>query len=187
MTTLQEDLAHAYEVPADPAELERFRLTSDDQAAWALRKMRQAIDAQERVEEQAHVERDRIEAWVARESAEPRRVADYFHFLLAEYAEEQRAAGRKSIRLTTGTVGTRAGQLAYGVDRERFLEWARSHRPDLINVTEAPALAAIKAAFSPAEEPAGETPVEAVDPKTGEAIPGLAITRKPSTVTVAPA
>lgn len=189
MTSLADELAHAYAPGDTEEERARFRLTSDDQAQWALRKYAQASEAIAAIRQQADTERERIDAWESREQMPLDRERDYFHFLLVEYAEACRADGRKSVSLSTGKIGTRDGSLSWRVeDPDAFLAWAREHHPDLIQVTEKPAAVAdLKAALKSTEDLEPGQVAEAVDPNTGAIVPGVAVKRGPVTVTVSPA
>ena len=137
-----------YEVPADDAGRESFRVRNDAMAAWALRKYgeaeakRAAIRAAASSELQALYARvAAVEEWAAAEDARLVPDADYFRFLLEDYVLTCRinaADGRKSIRLPGGVVKSHTGRDSWQItDQDAAVEWAKATgHGDIVNVTE---------------------------------------------------
>lgn len=145
---------------------ERFRVTNDEQATWAMRKATAARTRLDEITRIAEGEIERIKEWAEHESREPMRDLDYFEHLLTQYGAEQREQGRKTISTPYGSVKSRIGQSRYVFsDKQQFIEWARQHRPDWIAVKEEPSLSALHDA----------NVLASADPDTGEVIPGLEV------------
>ena len=146
---------------------ERFKIEDDSQATWAMRKAAAARTRLDEIKAIADAEIERIQAWAEHESREPMRDIDYFEGILTEYAMAQRAEGRKTISTPYGSVKSRMGSTKYIVDDpDAFFEWARQNRPDFIRVKEEADLPTMKQ-FLPSDA--------AVDPDSGEVIPGLLV------------
>jgi phage host-nuclease inhibitor protein Gam len=158
---------------------ERFRIDTDEQATWAIRKLRSLRSRKAEIDKIAADEEQRIRDW--RDDALSSLTGDdaYFAGILIDYARRQRdAEGRKSISLPYGTIKSRAAQPRVQVtDPAGFMAWARASHPDMIRIKEEPDLTAIKAA-------ADISGSQAVDPSTGEIIPGVAVEQRDATYTV---
>lgn len=151
----------------EPVDRERFKIEDDSQATWAMRKISAAKGRMSEIQAIADAEIARIQEWAEREAREPLRDIDYFEFILTEYATKQRAEGRKTVSTPYGSVKSRMGQAKYVVDdTEAFLQWAKANRPEFIRVKEEPDVSAMRERV-PADS--------AVDPETGEVIPGLRV------------
>lgn len=162
-----------------PEDRERFKITDDSQATWAMRKAAAAKARLAEIQAIADAEIERIQAWAEQQSREPIRDVDYFEAILIEYAIGQRAEGRKTISTPYGVVKSRAGQPKWKVDdAEAFLSWARrNNRPDLIRVKEEADMARLKTEF----ENTGDA---AVDPESGEVVPGVSVSDAHTSFTV---
>lgn len=158
---------------------ERFRIENDEQAVWAMRKLAAARRRMDEITAISEAEIDRIKDWAEHEARTPMRDMDYFEAILREYAIGQRAEGRKTISTPYGSVKSRAGQPKWSVeDAEAFLSWARrNNRSDLIRVREDADLAKMKATLE-------NTGPSAVDPETGEVVPGVVVSDAETSFTV---
>lgn len=144
---------------------ERFRIESDSQAVWAMRKLAAAKARLHDIALIAESEIARIQHWAEQQSREPMRDTAYFEGILVEYGMAQRVEGRKTVSTPYGAIKSRTGQPKYTfTDKDEFLAWARVHRPGWVAVKEEPALSVIR---SETEGP--------VDAETGEIIPGLSV------------
>lgn len=116
--------------PADDAPtLQRWRIESLGAADWALAKLAEIEAAGIRYD-------DEIERWVAAR-ARVMKAAVWFRERLEEWAIRERTPSRKSFQLPHGTVSTRQNPRRVAVDNDAaVLEWARTHRPDVIETTE---------------------------------------------------
>lgn len=154
----------------DSVDRERFKIADDSQATWAMRKMTAARSRLDEIQKIADAEIARIQEWAEQQSREPMRDIDYFEFILTEYAIAQRAEGRKTVSTPYGSVKSRMGQDKWRVDdAEEFLSWARrNNRADLIRVKEEPDMARVKDTLVSGSG-------AAVDPESGEVIPGLTV------------
>lgn len=180
MTTYPETL-HPLDDLRDEAR-ERFTITDDGAAAWAMRKLRAIRSKQADNAKIAQDERDRIDLWLAEVNAPLDRDAMYFEQILTDYAlrvRENPDDGRKSLNLPAGKVATRTSQAKWQVDAEQFLGWARTSHPDLIRVKEEADLTKIKETL--AVTPDGV----AVSPE-GEPVPGITVLPGGITASVTP-
>jgi phage host-nuclease inhibitor protein Gam len=152
-----------------PVQRETFTVDNDAKADWALRKLG-AIRA--KIEENkaiAQAEAERIAAWLEHVNAAFADDIGYFEGQLRQYAETQRAEGRKSVELPHGKIKSRAVNPKFAVeDKEAFLAWARANNPALIRITEAPAITEMNTALSKSDVGV------AVD-ANGEVVPGVSV------------
>lgn len=144
-----------------------LHITTAEDAAWAMRKYRVLAQRKAQYAALAEAEHRRINDWLERVTMPIEGDMEFYEGHLRQWAMSQRAQGRKSIELPDGRITTRQVPASIDVDKSRFLEWAESAgRDDLVRITRAPNMAAIKSA----------TVCEAsdvLDPATGEVIPGL--------------
>jgi len=159
---------------------EEFRVDTVEKAASTMRKYRalaQQFAANERL---AEAEQERISAWLERANAPLASRMEFYEQHLRSYALMLRAEGKKSVSLPDGDIKTRASTPTFEVDKAAFLEWAQEQkREDVIRVSVAPDMSAIKAAFIADAD-------NAVDPASGEIVPGLTPVPERVTVTLAP-
>lgn len=164
---------------ADPqAERERFMITDDAAASWALRKLAALRKRQAELDAVAASELRRVEEWHLSESGKLTVDATYFTAILTEYARAQRETGRKSITLPTGVIKSRTSSARVDVqDVDQFLAWATPNAPSLIRVRREPDKAAMKAALT---VDGGKV----IDPTTGEIVPGVTAVQPETTYTI---
>lgn len=87
---------------------ERFAITDDNGAEWAMRKLARATHEVHGATLQAQEWKRRVDDWLHQVTAGPNRDAAFFTALLEDYALRQRAEGeRKSIPLPSGRITTR--------------------------------------------------------------------------------
>lgn len=162
-----------------------FRCDTDDKAAWALRKLRDARNRLAAIDEQAAEGRLRISQWVEREQAKPLRDVATFEGMLRAYHETELARDpkRKTIRLPDGELQARTGRVAVEVfDEEAFVAWADDGHHEFIRIKVAPDKPAL-ASLIPKQVGDGEVVVVADD---GEIVPGVALRQGPRTFTATP-
>ncbi len=161
-----------------PYDRERFRITDDGAAEWALRKLHAFRAKMEENRRIAEAERQRIDSWLEHANEALATDAAYFEGILSEYALAQREDGRKSVALPHGTLKTRASRRRFDVaDAEAFLAWARDNAPHLIRVTEAPKKSDFGEVLDVQEG-------HVIDTQTGEIVPGVAASDEPPSVTI---
>lgn len=159
---------------------ERFRLTDDGSAAWAMRKLKALRTRQANNTAIADDEIRRIGEWLDEVNRPLHIDAAFFEGLLVEYARECRdnpEDGRKTLKLPTGTVTSRSGQPRWTVDPDLFLPWARSNAPDMIRIKEEPVMALLK--------PMGSVDGRCVT-EDGELIPGVSVEETEMSFKVSP-
>lgn len=116
-----------------PEALEGFAVNSDETANWVVRKI---------IEARAY--HQRCADWCAGEQARAKRTEDFFLWRFGNQLRcwldaklVERGGRTRSINLPAGTLGLRrlAGRLVIE-DEAAVLEWAKSHQPQLVVVTE---------------------------------------------------
>lgn len=157
-----------------------FKVDTLEKAAAVMRKYRALAQRVQEIKDLAAAERDRIGAWEDRATAPVMSQMEFYEGHLQAFAMMQRADGRKSVSLPDGDIKTRVSAPSFEVDRAVFLEWAQEQkRDDVMRVSFAPDMAAIKGAFLPDGG-------VAVDPVSGEVVPGLVPVPERVTVSLAP-
>ncbi len=187
MTTqsLSDHLASAYEAPEGDEARAAFRVESPDEAEWAMRRLVKFQRELAAVREQAATERYRIATWLEAEEARIGRDVAWSESLLTEWhrrlcdAELAEVDGdwsrvrHKTRRLPSGEVSARQAPDSWQADEEAFLAWIDNDRPDLapylVRVKREPRIGEAKRIL----DAAGTT---AVDPSTGEVVPGITVT-----------
>lgn len=144
-----------------------FKITTPEQAAWAMRKYRQLAQKYQRNQEMAEAEQRRISDWLDRVNAPVSSKLEFFEGHLKAYALAERARGAKSLDFPDGTIKTRQSAPTFDVDKATFLEWAQENkRDDVMRTTVAPDMAGIKTALV-------ADGAKVIDPLSGEVVPGI--------------
>jgi len=155
----------------EQTEREAFTVKDDQQANWALRKIKQFQDQKENNNALAVSEIEKIESWNKSENENAQQSIDYFQGLLAYYAQSKRDQDPKFKKLTlpNGALKFTKQQPKWHLDNDVVLKKLKeSEELDLIKVVESPKLAEIKKSF---KVQGGK----AVNPKTGEIVEGITI------------
>jgi len=174
-------LPRAYEGPDEIPESEkeeaplreRFRIRDDGQANWAVCKIAQALQELAKAEALAHQEIERVERWLADRRREAECIEWFFTALLMEYFIPKFAIDprRKAVKLPSGTVQVRQ-QPEFRRNDAVLVAWHKADgRSDLINVTESPKWAELKAQV----EIAGHHVVT----RDGEVVDGVEVVPRP--------
>lgn len=153
-----------------------------------LARIRRDIDA---VTEQARSEHERIDAWRrertqildGRENHVLSRLAAWHEAVLRDDPT------RKTISLPSVKLSARVQQPEWCIDDDLFVAWANEHHSDLVNVPEVKAkpdrtLAKRRLAIPADAQPGDE--VDAIDPSTGEKVPGVVVRIRPQKFTADP-
>ena len=176
---LDEYLSYAIEAPVEggTAEKPAFRIDTKEQAVWALRKIAGIERSRQEARTAAQVEVGRIQAWLAGEEKRADQARDYLDFLLEDYHRRQLAENpkQKTIKLPHGELQLRTQQPEYHKDDVAVMTWARENRPEFVIQPPQPDpkldWAGLKKALKVVNG-------QAVDPETGEAVPGLVVTEQ---------
>lgn len=155
MEPIEKVLLGAYEAPDEIPETEeeqaplreRFRITDDSQANWAVRKIAQARRELAKAEELAEAEIARIKAWLDGQRKDAMRTVSFFEGLLREYYLPRFAADPrlKTVKLPAGKVQVRAQQPEFERDEAALLAWLKvTGRTALVEVKETPRWASLK-------------------------------------------
>lgn len=148
-----------------PAQLEDHATAERMLRSVAWRKRELAM-----LEELAESQIEATREWIARERK--RLETDYFERCLQDYMAAllaQNPKGPKSIKLPSGTLRARAGQVQWEIDAEAFLPWAQTYAESLIRTKPEPAVAEIKKAFEP------DLDRGVVIDGAGEIVPGIRV------------
>ncbi len=193
--TLEEYLLNAYsdednqgcyyqcESTAEIERLERFRITNDSQANWALRKIADARKKLARDQETAKAEIERIQQWLKMSESEAARTEERMTALLHEYyaPQFQTDPKTKTYKLPSGKVQWRAQQPQFNRDDTALLEFLKSREmTDFIETKETPAWGELKKRV----QVVGEHVVIKDGKMAGEIIDGVEVVHRPPTFRV---
>lgn len=193
--TLEEYLLNAYsdednqgcyyqcESTAEIERLERFRITNDSQANWALRKIADARQKLARDQETARAEIERIQQWLKMSEAEAVRTEERMTALLHEYyaPQFQTDPKTKTYKLPSGKVQWRAQQPQFNRDDATLLEFLKSREmTDFIETKETPKWGELKKQI----QVVGEHVVIKDGKMEGEIIDGVEVVHRPPTFRV---
>ena len=193
--TLEEYLLNAYsdednqgcyyqcESTAEIERLERFRITNDSQANWALRKIADARKKLARDQETAKAEIERIQQWLKMSESEAARTEERMTALLHEYyaPQFQTDPKTKTYKLPSGKVQWRAQQPQFNRDDTALLEFLKSREmTDFIETKETPKWGELKKQI----QVVGEHVVVKDGKMAGEIIDGVEVVHRPPTFRV---
>lgn len=126
-----------------PPQVRGWRISDDEQAEWAARRLAGAVEELERREAQRAAWVGRIDAWFERVSRRARGTAAYMTAQLEDYAlRVRRASGDevKRVDVPSALVQTRAQPAAVEVvDAEAFVAWALEALPEAVRRDPKPA------------------------------------------------
>jgi hypothetical protein len=117
----------------------RFTLTTSDQAAWAMRKLRRARQNIAERQAEAQEQQDRIAQWLMDATASPRHDVEFFEALLVEWMARrfEQDPKAKTVTLPDGKASVRKVPARVEVDDEViFAQWAwEANAAELVKVT----------------------------------------------------
>lgn len=155
----------------DEGDPERWRVTDQRRADWAMERVRQLRAEIAENELRAGEQRDRIERWLERVNSTANRQAEFFEGLLMEWhaAELGRDPKRKTIHLPAGTLKARARQNSWEIDDEAaLLAFLQANAPELVRTKHEVAKGDMKKRYS------GNAAGHVITPD-GEVVPGVRI------------
>lgn len=152
---LEDYLLGAYEAPEEIPETEeeqaplreRFRITDDGQANWAIRKIAQARAQFAEAQCLAGQEMDRVSRWLTEQKRDMERTEAFFTALLREYSFPRFASDPrlKTIKLPAGKVQVRQQPPEYRRDNQALLNWLKERgMTEFVEVAETPRWAELK-------------------------------------------
>jgi len=129
MAELDNVLLEAYHEPEQEEERERFCLTDENMANWALRKIAKARAEYEEAAQVAEAEVKRIDDWLEGRKRELEHTEEFFGGLLAAYYLPQHMDNprQKTFKLPAGQVQIRKQQPDYVRDDEALLAWLKGN------------------------------------------------------------
>jgi|SRR5690625_338928 len=152
-------------------EKERFKIENDEQAEWALRKIIESENEEERVNQFAETQIRQIENWRAKQLEKTFNDKEYFNGLLSEYLHSKRQEDKdfKSITLPSGNVGFRKKPAKWIYKDEVVLKTLEGENlNDFIKVEKKLDKRAIKKAFEVVDG-------KVINAETGQVIEGIEI------------
>lgn len=159
---------------------DRFVIDSEEKADWALRKIKEAENNIEKIEEFAEHQIRQIENWKAKQTEDHYYNIGNLQSLLAEYLRNKRKEDPefKSITLPNGNVGFRRNQSKWIYNDDVVLEALENENmTDFIKVEKKLDKRLIKKAF----EVMGD---KVINPDTGEVIEGIEIVEQGESLNV---
>jgi phage host-nuclease inhibitor protein Gam len=112
INTAGQVVCEACEAGAAETDAERWQITDNLSAEWAMRKVAEAERARDRTHEQAFAWREQIDRWEAEQLKPLNRTVSFFTGHLAQFLQELRSADpdTKSLSLPSGRVSSKRGQ-----------------------------------------------------------------------------
>jgi len=141
MAELENVLLEAFEEPQQPEERERFRLTDENMANWALRKVAKARAEYEEAAKVAEAEIKRIDDWLNGRKRDLEHAEEFFTGLLTAYYLPQHMEDpqRKTFKLPAGAFQVRQQQPEYQRDDAALVRWLEEHvMPDYLELVKKP-------------------------------------------------
>ena len=155
----------------DEQEDETFKITNEEQANWALRKISQLKKQIEQNDKFAEMEISKVEAWRQSENKKQQDSIDYFTGLLAEFALQKKKEDPsfKTKKLPYGKLQFRKQPSKWKVDKAKVVKYLEeTGMNDFIRVKKEPKVADIKKAFNVQNG-------KVINPETGEIIEGIEV------------
>ncbi len=174
---------HQCQSTAEIEAQERFRITNDSQANWALRKIADARKKLARDQETAKAEIERIQQWLKMSESEAARTEERMTALLHEYyaPQFQTDPKTKTYKLPSGKVQWWAQQPQFNRDDATLLEFLKSREmTDFIETKETPKWGELKKQI----QVVGEHVVIKDGKMEGEIIDGVEVVHRPPTFRV---
>jgi phage host-nuclease inhibitor protein Gam len=174
---------HQCQSTAEIEAQERFRITNDSQANWALRKIADARKKLARDQETAKAEIERIQQWLKMSESEAARTEERMTALLHEYyaPQFQTDPKTKTYKLPSGKVQWWAQQPQFNRDDATLLEFLKSREmTDFIETKETPKWGELKKQI----QVVGEHVVIKDGKMEGEIIDGVEVVERPPTFRV---
>jgi phage host-nuclease inhibitor protein Gam len=174
---------HQCQSTAEIEAQERFRITNDSQANWALRKIADARKKLARDQETAKAEIERIQQWLKMSESEAARTEERMTALLHEYyaPQFQTDPKTKTYKLPSGKVQWWAQQPQFNRDDATLLEFLKSREmTDFIETKETPKWGELKKQI----QVVGEHVVVKDGKMAGEIIDGVEVVHRPPTFRV---
>lgn len=104
---------------------ENWKITSDSEATWAMRKLSVVMNQINTNESIAKKEKERIDAWLEESNKSLNTKGQFFIDHLTAYAHEQREKfDRKTISTPYGKVTSRQLKEKFEIDKEKFIAWS---------------------------------------------------------------
>lgn len=182
MPDLEERLNAHLDLEEPPQETEGWSITTQDEAAWASRKARDAHREVQAIDAWEEREIERVRAAAESERKRPRQTAEFMESALSDYLVRLAREGRakKSIALPGGTIQLRKRQPNLTYDEGQLLAWLRENgHTEFVKVKESVSKGDLKKALTKDEG-------RVVMTSTGEVVPGVDLTEQPDSASFKP-
>lgn len=139
MSELAERLEQYMDELVDDNQEERFRISTPDQAEWALKKLRKIAEKEQEVHDLVDAEIFKLENFRKSEIERLSREKAFFEGLLYEYHApkyEEDPKGNKTLRFPSGSITFKKQQPDYQRDEDKLLAWVKANRPEYVKVKE---------------------------------------------------
>ena len=162
-------------IPEGSTVEQKFSIQTKEQANWALRKIAAIERGRQEALAAARAEIARIQAWLTEEEKRADQAREYLDFLLEDYHRRQLAENpkAKTIKLLHGELQLRAQQPEFQRDEAAIKTWAKDNRPEAL-IPQEP-----KLDWAGLKKHLVVQGGRAVDPTTGEVVPGIAVIERP--------
>lgn len=161
-------------------EQERFAITNLEQATWAMRKLRALAAKEVDIRKVAEGELKRIQQWLETELRDIDSGRQFFTGILEAYHRNtiQDDPKAKTIKTPYGKLKLTKQQPEFLRDEDAIKNWAKVNKPDIL-IPQEPKLdwAGLKKQLQVAGD-------KAIDPSTGEVVPGVTVTEREAKFTV---
>ncbi len=186
VSTLEQYLDDRIQAETNCETRESFRIETQDQANWACRKLARIESKRAEIKATAEREIARIQEWAMSETQRLDEEAEFFTALLDAYhrrviADDPKA---KTITLPYGVLKLRAQQPEYIRDDRQLLPWVEANKPDCVRVKKETDWARLKSELQFVPDPERPHILVAVDPATGERVPGVEALERPDKFSV---
>lgn len=177
VTPLEKQVHDYLSVPVE--DREKFTISSQSGAIWALRKLKKITNEQKEIADTAAEEIGRIRTWQSGEEKRLQGEMAYFEGLLTDYhrrlLEDNPKA--KTVKLPHGVLKARAQQPEFVRDESALLTWIKAQRPEFVVTKESADWAGLKKIAVAAGS-------SLVDPASGEIIGGVTVVERPDKFSV---
>ncbi|MEG6521101.1 host-nuclease inhibitor Gam family protein [Desulfotomaculum sp. 1211_IL3151] len=159
---------------------QKFRITNLEQATWAMRKLRALSAKEDDIKKVAQAELSRIQGWMEAEIRDIDSSRQFFIGILEAYHRGlfQNDPKVKTIKTPYGRLKLTKQQLELQRNETAIKDWAKDNKPDVL-IPQEP-----KLDWSGLKKQLKINDDKAIDPATGEVIPGITVINREPKFTV---
>jgi len=159
-------------------EKERFIVDSLEKASWAMRKLKEIEEDDNRIDELAELEIRKITSWKEKAKKSNENSKNYFEGLLIEYVDkETRKDDKFELNTPYGKASKKKQRPEIKYDEEKLIIWLKERNyTQFVRLKEEPAKNDIKKAFTLV----GDSYVD----ENGEIVDGIELVKRPDVVDI---